>query len=853
MALKILLPEALPDGGRARRLMREARAASALNHSAIVTVYEVASEGTVDFIAMEYVEGRTLASVIAVRGLAAERALDYAVQIADALAEAHRAGVVHRDLKPGNVMVNAAGRVKLLDFGLAGRVRLPEGVAESGTLEGRIAGTPAYMAPEQAQGAPADERADVFAFGAILYEMLSGRKAFPGESAASVLAAVLHEEPGPLDAAPDLERIVRLCLRKDPAHRLRSISDVAIQLRVPAAATKPPAPTPRLWAFATAAVAILAIGAALAFWLTRRPAPPERPMELLPVTADSGLSFQPAISPDGKLVAYSSDRGGDNMDIWLQHISGSEPMRLTDDPADDLEPAFSPDGNEIAFRSERQGGGIYVVSVLGGQPRLIAPQGRTPQFSPQGDRIAYWAGRGARGLLSFDNSIFLAPSRGGPSTRLKTGLLAVDAPIWSPDGRHILCEGFADSSEVSDWWVVPVEGGRAVSTGARSLLERYGLWGLYVAPNAWTESGIIFSRDQGGVSNLWRLPLRPGAWQATGPPQLLTFGTGVNSRASISGGGRVVFASMAVNRNVWCLTIDANAGTAARDVRRLTNEAKSNRDPAVSPDGTRIAFASGNLPQTQLRIRDVVSGKEAPISGVPGLPGYPNFSADGARVLFRVNEDSRLNLYVAPAAGGMAEKICEGSGNSPSWSSDGSEVLYDYVQGRWHVGLFEPASGRKTTLLGHPKHDLFQTRFSPDDRWISFIHARASDHWQVMVASFRGSREIPESEWIAVTDGSAWDARPRWSPNGGLLYFISDRDGFRCIWARRLDPVSRKPSGPPFAVYHFHNSRRLLSDIPFLGLDVARDKLVFNVVESTGNIWTFSLPGNARSGPGLRQ
>jgi Tol biopolymer transport system component/predicted Ser/Thr protein kinase len=848
VAIKVLLPEHLDDPNHAQQLLREARAASALNHPNIVTVHEVGSERGVDFIAMEYVAGRSLAGLIPTKGLGVKRALDYAVQIAEGLAQAHAAGVVHGDLKPGNVMVNGGGRIKLLDFGLARRVRLTADQSKSLTVKGEIAGTPAYMAPEQAEGKKADERTDIFAFGAVLYEMLAGRRAFQGASTLAVLGAVLREEPPSVAGVPhELERILRRCLRKDPARRFQHIGDVRIELEeVGAVEPAPIARKWRPWLFA-AALSLVLIAAARfgAPGLGRRTAAVPAP-GMVQLTADVGLTFQPAISADGKLVAYSSDRGGaGNLDIWVQQMSGGDSVQLTKDPADDSEPAFSPDGSQIAFRSEREGGAIYVVPALGGEPKLIALRGRLPRFSPDGGHIAYGIGKGVTGLQGlFTPAIFVVASRGGPARRLDSGLIASGVPVWAPDGQHLICWGRQEADSDRDWWVVPVSDGPARRTRLRDILVDRNLFPSYTTVSAWIGDRLILSINLASGSDLWQIPISSRTGEVAGEPQRLTFASGSNIQPSVSAGGQVVFSSKTVNRNVWSVAVDADGGKIRGELRRLTQEAKSNRDPAVSPDGRKVAFVAGwDTPRAQLRIRDVATGKESPLSGIPSTRdlGYPSFSADSSKVVFRAIENARPSLYVVLAAGGMAERICENCGNAPAWSPDGTKIVYDRIDRRRYVGLLETATGRTTQIVKHPEYDFIQPQFCPGDSWISFACMYQPDRTRVMVAPFRGAAIIPESDWIAVTDGSGFDSRPRWSPNGNLLYFISDRDGFRCIWAQRLDANKRRV-GPAFAVRHFDDPRRLLSDIPELGLSVARDKLVFNMIEQTGNLWTFQLP-----------
>ena len=407
VAIKMLPPEKVADLERKHRFTQEAKAASALNHPNIVHIYDIAQAEGVDFIAMEYIAGKPLDQSIPRKGMHLNEALKIAVQIADALERAHSAGIVHRDLKPSNVMVDEHGLAKVLDFGLAKLTdTVPSEDAETQTVpvrteEGMIVGTAPYMSPEQAQGKPVDARSDIFSFGSVLYEMVTGRRAFQSDTKTATLAAILSQEPAPLGAEVprDLERIVARCLRKDPARRFQHMDDVRIALAelkeesdsgrlsaAPASGTRKRLPR---WLLISAVALSIAVVAGVTWWLARSPKPAPAPV-LTRLTSDSGLTTDPALSPDGKLLAYASDRGGEgNLDIWVRQVAHGEPIRLTRDEADESEPAFSPDGTQIAFRSEREGGGIYVMPALGGgEPRMVAREGRRPRFSPDGNWIA---------------------------------------------------------------------------------------------------------------------------------------------------------------------------------------------------------------------------------------------------------------------------------------------------------------------------------------------------------------------------------------------------------------------------------------------------------------------------------
>ncbi len=400
-ALKILPHDKTADPERKRRFVQEAKAASALNHPNIITIYDINADDGVDFIAMEFVAGRTLDRMIPRQGMRAAEVLRIAVQIADGLSAAHAAGILHRDLKPGNIMVADSGLVKILDFGLAKlteKAEMGEDVATktlaAETEEGVILGTVAYMSPEQAQGLKLDSRSDIFSFGAVLYEMLTGRRAFKSENKASMLAAILTREPEPLtETTPrELDRIVQRCLRKDPARRFQTMADLKVALEElkdesesgRLVAQGGPVARNRRWPMVVATIAIAAVALAGAWWFLR-PAPTTGSRNLRQLTYDDGTTGYPALSPDAKLVAYQSDRAGPGrFEIWVQQTSGGSAIRLTKGAATHTHPVFSGDGSKIFFESTGPPVGIYEISALGGEPRLIASDGMWPTVSPDG-------------------------------------------------------------------------------------------------------------------------------------------------------------------------------------------------------------------------------------------------------------------------------------------------------------------------------------------------------------------------------------------------------------------------------------------------------------------------------------
>jgi predicted Ser/Thr protein kinase len=605
VALKVLPAARMSDPERKRRFVQEARAASALNHSNIITIYDIDQAGPeehpVDFIAMEYVPGKTLNELIRGKGMRLTEALKYAIEAADALAAAHAAGIVHRDLKPANIMVHETGCVKVLDFGLA-KLTEQGGSSESArtetmaealkTDEGVIVGTASYMSPEQAEGKKVDARTDIFSFGALLYEMITGRRAFVGGSTVSILSAILRDEPKPAaEIVPglprDLDRIVTRCLRKDPNRRYQHAGDLKIDLQEAGeklaaggsevAAAMPGRRNVGRWWWLAAATACMAVAFAVG-WQFRSPQAEPPLWKLTQLTSNDGLSGFPALSPDGKLVAYSSDRGLDGeRDLYIKQVVGDQPIRLTTDGAGNSMPDFSPDGSKIVFRSNRDSGGIYEIPAFGGEVRLLAHDGLNPKYSPDGSQVAYWVGPGDFGsgnvVVPGTGAVWVIPEPGGQPQRVGPDLTSARLPIWSPDGKHLLVIGYksakAYESSSLDWWVVATNGGEAVKTGAYEVLVRAGLRAplsdttlafspSIPSPGRWpaADNAVVFSMGYGGAQNLWEIGVSPRTGKVNGVLRRMTTGAGSEVDPSCTSGGGLAFTNVETRNDVWSLPFD---------------------------------------------------------------------------------------------------------------------------------------------------------------------------------------------------------------------------------------------------------------------------------------------------------
>jgi Tol biopolymer transport system component/tRNA A-37 threonylcarbamoyl transferase component Bud32 len=842
VALKVLLPDKVSDPERKRRFVQEAKAASALNHPNIVTIHDIASDNGVDYIAMEYVAGRTLDALIPRQGMQLNEALRLAIQMADGLAKAHAAGITHRDLKPSNIMVDADGRVKLLDFGLAKLTDRGESGDATLTTEGSIVGTVAYMSPEQAEGQPVDARSDIFSFGAVLYEMLTGQRAFHGDTPMSTLAAVIHKEPKPVsELSPvtprDLDRIITRCLRKDRTRRTQHMDDVRLALedlkeesdsgrlaaeQAPVAKTR----KSRRWAWMAAAVSMGVAGGAFGvWWWTARSAGRPAELAMRPLTADSGLTTHPVLSRDGKMIAYASDRATQkNLDIWVHPLTeGGQPIRLTTHEADDSTPDFSPDGGLVAFRSERDGGGIYLVPTHGGDERLLV-RGKLPRFSPDGKSIAYCVGCDWLG----QSKIYTIPVSGGAAKQQAADVPWASLPVFSSDGRHILFEGAPAANDTShDWWVAPVEGGPSVKTGAGAILAEQTIQ-IRELPKDLNDGRVLFTQR----GQIWGLDLAGPEWKAHRPARPLTAG---NSpwHVRAGAGSRMVFVNTQSSSHLWKLKVDLNKGKALGEMEPLPHSGGVQTRPSSSADGRLLAYSQQEPSGDSVRLRDLATAKE---STLVSSRGRPKVSPDGSKVAYGVFPDS---IYLLPSSGGESELLVPPQGKFSTqpyaWTSDGKKMVY-WLGKPIRFALLDPGTRQSTDLLAHPKYDIHGAELSPDQRWVAFTTptGRRKPLW---ITAYRNGKAGEEKEWIPVSEDR--DDRPWWSPDGNLLYTVSLRDGASCIWAQRLDPLTKRPIGEAFAVHHIHGARVKVSSagLAYFGPAILPDGLIFSLDDESGNVW----------------
>jgi eukaryotic-like serine/threonine-protein kinase len=700
VALKVLPPLFAADPDRRARFAREAQLLATLNHPNIAAIYGLEKSGDASALVLELVEGPTLAERIATGPLRFDDALHIATQVADALEAAHEKGIVHRDLKPANIKLRPDGTVKVLDFGLAKALRdeVSADVSASPTLTampsrlGVIVGTAAYMSPEQAKGRPIDKRADVWAFGCVLFEMLTARRAFDGEDVADAVVAVMSKEPDwsllPPTTPPRLIELLKRCLRKNSRERLRDIGDVRIQLEdasLPTAVTAGVAgtgvqPARGLGRGLTIAVAIVAgailggvIAASVAVW--RAPAAPSRAeiVNLVPLTAALGVESEASWSPDERAIAYESNQWG-NWEVWVLRLGTAQPVNRTlDMRADDRFPRWSPDGGELVFWSNREGAGAYFrVSPLGGTPRRVPGSGPVPAtpaaWAPDGSEIAcpkFENGEWKIDLISLATGASRQlPLAGSASTRYHLS--------WSPDGK---------------WLVYIIAGGGTPSTSEMRLLRlsdghsltvtngRTADWSPSWSPDARL---LYFVSNRGGTMDLWRL--RVGDAGPDGSPQRITTGLQMRYAAVSPRGTKVVYSKgqpIAVS-NIWRVPLRLDRPSTFADAQQLTFDEAYIEFIDVSPGGQTVVFSSNRTGTDHLWIMPAAGGEPLQLTSAEAPDWAPRWSHDGKQIVFYSMRSGNRDIWVVPADGGAARKVTSSpeSDYQPVWSADDSEIAW---------------------------------------------------------------------------------------------------------------------------------------------------------------------------------
>jgi eukaryotic-like serine/threonine-protein kinase len=803
VAIKILPMAFSGDPDRIVRFEHEARAASALSHPNIVPVFDVGHEGGKYWIVSELVDGESLRALISRGPLAPRKAVEIATQVAAGLAAAHAAGIVHRDLKPGNIMLRRDGRVGIVDFGLAKRAGSG---SESTTLTdpGVVLGTAGYMAPEQVRGEAVDQRADLFSFGVVLYEMLSGKQAFAGASSVEVMHAILKDDPPelPPSVPPALDRIVRRCLEKEPARRFQSAADLAFALQ-PSGPSLPPAAAPKRraglkWAV-LAAAAVVALGSAW-LWLSR-PLPAPRITSTVQITND-GLGNGAPMLTDGTRLLFNLN--GEPRQV---SVKGGQPVPLSLPMQNATLADISPDRTEYlmyrhldsvptasrtSFTLERLG--FWVAPLLGGSPRrlgnLIATQ-RDWLFNGTGfptprrygqwvehQSAAAWSPDGQQLVYARDMELHLARSDGTEVRKLATFAGFPFFVRWSPDGHRLRLSVSGTGDTTASLWEVSVDDGHV-----RPLLPDWDpSW--YNCCGNWTADGNYFVFQS--RSNIWALREKAGFLRrAIHQPFQLTTGPMAAYWPLPSRDGKRLFIAGYLARNEF-LRYDLPSRRVVPELAGVSGD-----ELEFSRDGKWVVYVS--IPEGSL-VRAATDGSQRlQLTSSPLAPGMPHWSPDGKQIAFFGGTPGKPpRIYVVSFDGGPIRQVTNresgkyGDGD-PSWSPDGESLAFGAAANEpaedESIHVVDLKTNHISALPG--SEGMWSPRWSPDGRFIAGLSGSGVNNLMLYDFGTRKQSQLFNSS----------SACPTWSRDGDFLFFISDLNGpekISRIWMRdrKVEPVA---------------------------------------------------------------
>jgi serine/threonine protein kinase len=804
VAIKVLARTGA-DPVRQRRFTEEAQAASALNHPNILSVYDVGSDEGTPFIVSELVEGTSLRDLLVRAPLAVRQALELGAEMADGLAAAHQAGIVHRDVKPDNVMVTRDGHVKILDFGLA-LIGMRDGISSAQTdatltATGIIVGTVPYMSPEQARGAAVDYRTDQFSLGLTLYEMLTGRRAFAGETVAQTLAAILDDEPEPMAKlnpripAP-LRWAVERCLAKDARQRYDATGDLARELRTlrdrlpefttPSATDAPPSRRrTALLVAASLSIVAAAFGATVALSDSG-----DRGIDgyrFTPVATDAGYQGEPAWSPDGKTLAYIAEQDS-VLQVFTRPLGSSMRAQVTHSRFDCHDPFWSPDGTRIYYTAlARDRNGLWSITPAGGDPELVIENINRAAMSPDGKTLAFFRGFGDdNALFGFTTLWFASPPSAEPVryTRppfgSRPGYSDQTAIHFSPDGSKLgvwVVPWWEEARErwEPEFWVIPMSDAapHKVAPVASDLPT-------IAAPFSWLPDSRHIVSALGhpvpGV-HLWLTDTEGSA------SRLLTVTGGAENDPAISpDGSRVAVSLQQSDYDLYKLSIEHPAPAV------LLTTSRSEMDPAWSPLGDQVAFTTDRSGHEEIWLRSQNGDWERPLVTPQDFGEHKTtllsaaaFSPDGQRIAYYRLGPEGQRIWITPVAGGPPVQLAPGAyaQDSPTWSPDGTWIAY--VQGRrgeWSLAKTRLGARSAPDAVARDILPYSPVRWSPNDAWIAY---NGRNGLSLVSPDGRSTRVVQDSPWLAFT----------WSADGRRLFGIRQSDDLRHLTFSSVDIESK--------------------------------------------------------------
>jgi Tol biopolymer transport system component len=836
VAVKVLPDLFIRDPERLALFDREAKLLASLNHPNISALHEMEKTESSPLLVMEFIEGETLAERIAKGRSPIDEILDICRQIAEGLEAAHYKGVIHRDLKPANVKITPAGKVKILDFGLAGAFQARAAVdsAKSGVMTdtGLILGTPNYMSPEQAQGNIVDARSDIWAFGCILYEMLTGGAAFASKDAPITAEAILKREPDwsllPWRTPAPLKRLVRRCLEKDFQRRPQSAKDLRQTIEEIQAKHRR-----RYSTWAAAILACIALGGFALFglgYINKYTAGELRVTETQQVTSGKTLELDPSISPDGKWLAYA---GGamDHMDIYVQRISNGEAKNLTQDlgTADKRWPRWSPDGKLIALVTDNRppskngqryesGHTIQIIPYTGGQPQSIVQadlSGHT--WSPDGKKLAYIR----------DNSLYINYLDSGVSHKIGT-LYEPHSPSWSPNGKWIALvsgnsQALFEPSVLGNVAPSSIMLFDAATGKSHALTDR--VTGN-VSPVWMPDSrSILFLSTRGGGQDVFELRLSD-AGEPQGDPVRVTAGLDALSMDASADGRSLACAKFMLKSNLAALPIPKSETVSSSTAIRITTGSEVIETAAASPDGKWLAFDSNRsgsqhiykMPRMGGPMEELTFGRQDDFAA--------DWSPDGKSIALHSFRKGNRDIYVMSADGTNLQQVTNNPAQErfPCWSPDGQSLVFHAdksgKQEIYRVSRKNGQWGMPVQLTSTESGAMF-ARWSPDGRTIAYCDLSKG----LCLISPEGKN----ARVLVSRKANIWPFYVAWSKDGKTIYFRAGDE--RHLW--NIWSVPANGGMPKMLVRFEHSSRNEFStdDIDFF----------FTVTERESDIWMLRL------------
>ncbi|UCG51287.1 MAG: PD40 domain-containing protein [Candidatus Latescibacterota bacterium] len=835
VALKFLPPEIGADQTAKDRFMHEARTASALQHNNICTIHEIdeTDDGRL-FICMDYYEGHTLRDILANGPLGIDETVNIVLQIADGLAKAHEKEIVHRDVKPANIMITHDGVVKILDFGLAklaGQARF--------TRTGSTVGTVAYMSPEQAQGKETDGRSDMFSLGVVTYELLAGRLPFKGEHETAMLYSIIHNEAEPIDRhrqdVPDiLKTVIEKALKKEPSERYGSVVELTRDLEplVAASGTQVRGKAPVLPGGAAAvrqlkrkstwnrlkpflygsAVVVLLVIVVSVYWANRRGTrePSETAAEravverevpkqvtLRQITFSEGVEEFPALSPDGSKLAYCAEVGRYRQ-VFVKDLETGQMRQVTNTTADNIQPGWSPDSRTIVFiRSHLPdgklapdvvfgiygGGDVWMLTLASGEEMKIIDNAFNPAFSPDGKHLAFDAS------LAGPRRIWVADYLGRNPQQVSydpSEVVRHHVPRWSPDGSKIVFQN-------KDWTRFDI---KIVDVATRQMISVTDDLSQDLNP-VWSSSGsaILFSSYRSGGLNVWRMPVSSDG-HATGPPQQVTTGAGQDVQlASCTESNRLAMSILKLNADLWRMPVDPQTGEPMGEPEPLVATTREDSRGAWAPDGRRVAFNSDRTGDMNIFVHSIDDGSVTQVTKGPGGDYQPTWSPDGTKLVFFSSRSGNADIWAVDIETGEMNQLTKRPSLeiNPFYSPDGTHIAYQSDhEGRRELWVMntDGTEDRQLTRIGVSGHFML---WAPESDAV-IIRSLIGDDVRFRRVPIAGGEPEP---FPTIAGG----AHMSFSPTRDK---IMDIVGHRVIWVSPLTPAELEHSGPK-QVFEFEN------------------------------------------------